>query len=200
MGKSKWKRNRRKQVERTERVKPPPEAAQHHRPWPMMMLLHLGPDANGIDADEFEAGIEIVETFKAITAEMQVRGTRDGLPGSHEMSDRIAFMGNVWFEWTRQIGPVATHIVEQIEDAVPIHSPDALRLALRRWLKVKRDLLRAVDKQPSTVLTYVDAVYVRGDRGHALPISRPSPPTHQVTRTARAPTQAAYRCATAKRA
>src|SRR3954451_6828273 len=96
------RKHRRRPVDRAERVKPTPEAAQHSRPWPLMLLLHLGPDADGIDSDEFEALIEIVQTFKALTAELQLHGTAMSHEqryngASPELSDRLALMTNVWF-------------------------------------------------------------------------------------------------------
>lgn len=112
----------------------------------MQILLARGPEKEGIDADEFEAGIELVEVFRAITAALQARGLSYDDPrggyGNGAMSDRLATLSAVWFEWCRQIGPVATQIVEQVEDASPIRSPVILRLALRRWIKIRRDLSR----------------------------------------------------------
>jgi hypothetical protein len=146
---------RRAKVNREERSAPPPEAAQHHRPWPLQVLAHQGV----IDSDEFEAAIELVETFRAITAELQAKGLSLGDPrglygGSGAMSDRAAFMSAVWFEWSFRVGPVATQLVEQIEDTTAIRSPVVLRLGLRRWLKVKDDLRRnRIDKPLHRVLT-----------------------------------------------
>lgn len=206
-------RRSRGKVARTERVKPPPEAAQHHRPWPMQVLLARGPEGDGIDSDEFEAGIELVETFRALTSSLQAKGVSLGephtvsSPGGTSMSDKAAMMTEVWFTWCRDVGPVATQIVEMVEDQIPIRSPAVLRLALRRWLKVRSDTYhhhrtanpqpqRIVDSVPSNMLTIDRGLFsATGDRGHALPITRPSPPTRtqQGQGTGRALTQAAHR-------
>jgi len=200
------KKNRRRKVERAERVKPPPEAAQHARPWPLQELLRLGPEGDGIDADEFEAAIEIVETFKMLTAELQVHGVRaadlHGIASSRQLSDRAAFMISIWFQWSMQVGPIAGQLVDQIEDALPIRSPAILRAGLRRWLKVRHDMQRGLDREPRKMLTMRSEPQVRGDRGYALPISHPSSPVRQVARAARSagtPAQAAHRSAAAKR-
>lgn len=199
------KRSRkRRQVDRTERVLPTPEAAQHHRPWPMMLLLHAGPEGDGIDSDEFEAGIEIVETFRSLTAAQQLRGAdldEVAVRSAHQLSDRAAMMIAVWFEWSAQVGPGASLLVDWIEDAAPIRSVVVLRAGMRRWLKVKRDMLRSLDTQPRSVLTSPARSSV-GDQGHALPITNAPTPIRQVTSTdrrARAPTQSAHRPAASKR-
>lgn len=201
-------KRRRPNVDRTERVKPTPEAAQHHRPWPLMLLLHQGAADGGLEADEFEACIEIVETFKALVADCMIRPShleRISLAQAFGgMSDRAAVMTNVWFTWSKEIGPAATHIVEQIEDSVPIRSPELLRLAARRWLKIRRDMLRSLDSeaQRMRLTAPVTSSYGEthnGDRGYALPISPPPTPTSQRPSAVRAPTQGAHRSVTPKR-
>lgn len=165
------RRKRRPQVDRAERVLPPPEAAQHHRAWPMQVLLALGPDNDGIDDDEFEAALDIVEAYHALTIELGMKALlleSERVTGSHApMTDRDAERIACWFEWSAQVGPVATHIVEQIEDEAPIRSVLLLRLACQRWLRIKRDRARAIDKPPATVLT----LPARSSVGAALPPS-----------------------------
>lgn len=199
------KNRKRRTVDRAERVKPTPEAAQHHRPWPLMLLLHQGPDANGLDVDEFEAGIEIVETFKALThglgiAALSIEFEKVAANYSDPMSDRAALMIGVWFRWCHEIGPVATQLVEQIEDASPIRSVEVLRFGLRRWAKLKHDVLRGIDNHPHILTGSAWRDLPAGDRGaHAVPISHSQTPLRQVPSRAGAPAQAALRSATSKR-
>lgn len=195
-----------RQVDRSERVKPTPETLAKLKPWPMQSLLHAGPEHDGIDADEFEAAIEIVETFKGFTARLQAHGIALAEPRAMEyahdlvgeMSDRLAMMVNVWFEWCWQIGPVATQLVEQIEDEQPIRSVTLLRMALRRWLKVKHDLFRPIDSTPERLTACGQRSVSAGDRG-AIPISYPSTTFSPRPNAAGAAPQAALRSASTKR-
>ncbi len=153
---------RRRQVDRTERVLPPPEAAQHFRPWPMQTLLALGhPD--GIDADEFEAALQIVETFRTLTLEIgerhQSMEQRIGISAtSFAMSDRDAERCACWFEWSLHLPTgLPSRLVAWIEDDAPIGSVEVLRRACRLWDRVRSDRAKppvaAVDKTPRHMLT-----------------------------------------------
>jgi hypothetical protein len=145
---------KRRTVKRTERVKPPPEAAQHQRPWPLQQLLKLGAADGGIEADEFEAALQMVEAFKSLTAELGMRSTdgtgaeRGGLVDEFakaEMSDRDAERCALWFAWADRLPPTmhAALLVEQIEDRVPIVSVPLLRHACHLWEATARDQGRA---------------------------------------------------------
>ena len=152
---------RRRQVDRTERVLPPPEAAQHKRAWPMQDLLALGAKDGGLDADDFEAALQIVETFKVLTLGLGIAGltleiehiaTEGHVAGG--MSERDAERCAVWFTWAREMPhAVAWRFVAEIEDEKPISSVDELRTACRRWLKIKSDRTRTIDKAPRDMLT-----------------------------------------------
>ncbi len=162
---------RRRQVDRTERVLPPPEAAQHFRPWPMQTLLALGhPD--GIDADEFEAALQIVETFKALVVGLgmvaippeRLMGEIGGTVGG--MSDRDAERCACWFEWSLRLPlGLPPRLVAWIEDDVPIGSVEVLRRACRLWDRVRSDRAKppvaAVDKTPRHMLTLSPSSFVR---------------------------------------
>jgi hypothetical protein len=157
------KKGRRRQVDRTERVMPPPEAAQHHRPWPMQTLLAAGhPD--GIDADEFEAALQIVETFKALVVGLgmvaitpeRLMGDIGGTTGG--MSDRDAERCACWFEWSLRLPTgLPPRLVGWIEDDLPIGSVDVLRRACRLWDRIRGDRAKppvaAIDKTPRHMLT-----------------------------------------------
>lgn len=183
---------RRRQVDRTERVLPTPEAAQHHRAWPMQELLARGAKDGGLDADEFEAAVEIVETFKVLVADLDVHGTFSGEArgvsgGEHGfMSDRNAERCAVWFEWSMHLPRgMPTRLVAEIEDEQPISSVAELLHACRRWLKVKHDRSRVVDNHPSAVLTLPLAeVRPSGTSRHAPPPSSRSAPTPLIMRAA----------------
>lgn len=170
---------KRKRVDRTERIKPPPEAAQHRRDWPLQTLLALGPEADGIDSDEFEAAVELVETYRALTAELQARGAQiEALPvhtATRGMSDSVARMCAVWFAWSEFVGPVATHIVEQIEDEMPIRSVAILRAGLRHWLRLKPAVLQNLDNTPGFRLTMFGPTNMRRGQVDAYSTADASP-------------------------
>jgi hypothetical protein len=158
---AKRRAERRARVERAERVKPPPEAAQHRRTWPLQALLVAGhPD--GIDADEFEAALQIVETFKALTAQLGILPARldDTIGGSSGLSDRDADRIACWFEWSARLPlGLPTRLVAWIEDELPIQSVELLRRACRQWDRVRSDRAKdqprgvaAIDKTPPAVL------------------------------------------------
>jgi hypothetical protein len=58
---------RRRQVDRTERVRPSAFAEAKKRPWSMQLLLDAGREDGGIDVDQHEAALEIVSCYRAIT-------------------------------------------------------------------------------------------------------------------------------------
>lgn len=64
---AKARAQRRQRVNRNERVKPSALAEAKKRPWPMQVLLQRGPEAGGISAEQFEAGLEIVDAYEALT-------------------------------------------------------------------------------------------------------------------------------------
>src|SRR5215467_13886603 len=80
MSKSRAQRraNRRRAVDRTERVKPSPLAEAKKRPWTMMVLLDRGPEAQGISAEHFEAGIDVAEACEALTRMLGYRAASRG--------------------------------------------------------------------------------------------------------------------------
>jgi hypothetical protein len=123
----------------------------------MQVLLAAGPDAGGIDADEFEAALQIVETYKALTAKLGIHPARldDTYGGNGGMSDRDAEAIACWFHWSAWL-PVGlpTRLVREIEDDEPIRSVTVLRRACRSWHKVRADRSRsavAVDNPPPVV-------------------------------------------------
>jgi hypothetical protein len=191
------RKRRRRTVHREERVKPPPEAAQHRRPWPMQTLLAAGPEGGGIDSDEFEAALQIVETFHVLTHGLGVVGLSGGLEKivanySGSMSDRDAERCAVWFAWAMLL-PVGlpTRLVAWIEDDQSIGSVEVLRRATRLWDKVRSDRARprsfGIDRPPPDVLPmHVEIIYGQkaiasrgnGPTGHHLPTSMMTTPTH----------------------
>jgi hypothetical protein len=180
-------RKRRRRVTREDRVKPPPEAAQHHRPWPMQVLLVAGPEGGGIDADEFEAALQIVETFRVLTHGLGIAalsGDFAKIPGNYagSMSDRDAERCAIWFEWAMRL-PVGlpSRLVAWIEDESPILAVEVLRRACRLWDRVRTDRRReptvvALDRLPRMMLTMAGP---RCDQNAtARPGNLPSP--HQI--------------------
>lgn len=170
----------RRKVDRSERVLPPPEAAQHHRPWPLQSLLVAGhPD--GIDADEFEAALQIVEAFRALTLQLGTQSLpleAERVAGWHGgMSDRDAERVACWFEWSLRLPTgLPPRLVGWIEDEQSIGSVEVLRRACRLWDRVRSDRKRgvsAVDKPPSVVLT-LSPVEVRPQHIAARPVNLPA--------------------------
>lgn len=182
MGKSRAQRRaaRRARVDRIERVTPPPEAAQHHRPWPMQVLLAAGPEHGGIDADEFEAALQIVETFAALTQGLAVSGTsadlcRIGGNYSGSMSDRDAERIAVWFDWSTLLPRgLPPRLVRWIEDDEPVGSVAVLRRSCHLWDRVRRDhaqetCSRTVDTVAHPVLTMA-----RGELSNSSRVNLPA--------------------------
>jgi hypothetical protein len=137
------RKRKRRSVNREERVKPPPEARQHQRVWPMSILLIKGASGGGIDADEFEAALQIVETFKAFTSALAIHHASAelvGLANGGHMSDRDAERVSVWLEWSMHLPQgLPTRLVREIEDEEEIRSVPILRHACRLWDKVRGD-------------------------------------------------------------
>jgi hypothetical protein len=160
--KQRQRKQRRGHVDRSERVKPTPEAAQHHRAWPLQTLLVLGAKDGGLDADEFEAALEIVEAFHAFTLHLgfQSKLVEDRVfTGGYvepTPSDRAAEQVATWLAWSLWLPRgVPPRLVAWIEDDEPIASVSVLRHACRLWLKVKSDRRREgekIDKTPPAVL------------------------------------------------
>lgn len=174
------RRRARGKVDRSERVLPPPEAAQHHRPWPMQELLQLGhPD--GIDADEFEAALQIVETFHILTLETgerhQAMEQRIGISRiAYAMSDRDAERCACWFDWSSRLpARLPTRLVAWIEDEQPVGSVEVLRRACRLWDRVRSDRAKprvaGVDMAPRHVLTIAPPQLRQADIA-ASPVNR----------------------------
>lgn len=206
------KRRRRKHspVIRAERIEAPPEAAQHQRPWPLQLLLQAGPEGDGLDSDEFEAAVEIVETFKALTIALQVRGTAPEHIGvAHgELSDRAALMISIWFEWRARLGDLdCVALAQEIEDDRAIVSVALLRSACRSWLKAKEDITRprrSLDRTyqmelPARACSDVRLPHSPMVVAHAAATSHPSPAIRQGPSRAGAPAQGVVRSAPAKR-
>jgi len=157
-------KRRAKRVDRAERVLPPPEAAQHRRLWPMQTLLHIGPP-DGIDAGEFEAALQIVETWHVLVRDREMLTPSPerlmlGHAGfsSPSMSDRDAERVVCWFEWSAHLPlGLPPRLVAWIEDEQPIGSVEVLRRALRMWDRVRADRAKlpvaGVDTEPPYVLT-----------------------------------------------
>ena len=176
------KRRRRAQVERSERVKPPPEAAQHHRPWPMQLLLQAGPEGGGIDADEFEAALQIVETYKALVRTLDIAAAAleriAAVPAPRtSMSDRDAELIACWFDWSQLLPRgLPPRLVHWVEDDEPIGSVAVLRRACRLWDRCRSERAKGcpppVDKTAPGVLTISRALVIAPDF-NASPVNLP---------------------------
>jgi hypothetical protein len=139
---------RRRTVNRGDRVKPPPEAAQHQRPWTMRELLIAGPDDGGIDADQFQSGEDIVEAFRALTKQLGYAVLwldRRVTSTVRDMSPREARLATIYLEWGRafqQRWHCRPHVVvEWIEDQRVLDrgAVALLRRGLDLWERIRSE-------------------------------------------------------------
>jgi hypothetical protein len=137
----------------------------------MQELLALGDQGGGLDADEFEAALQIVETFHVLTAGLGMAAVTidrlmlDRANGSTTMSDRDAERCATWFDWSMRLPRgLAAKLVAEIEDQQPIRSVDVLRHACRMWDKTRSDrasATRRLDDPPSVVVDIARPSYAR---------------------------------------
>jgi hypothetical protein len=127
MGKAKkrWD-NKRKSVDRSERVAATPETLAKLKPWPMQDLLRKGPDDGGISSGQFEAALQIVEAFKVVTHALGFKPidlAKVG-HGASDLGSRGCRLWNIYIEWGNAFqrrALLAPHvIVEMVEDGRPI--------------------------------------------------------------------------------
>ena len=150
MSKSRAKRRaiRRRAVDRTERGKPSPLAEAKKRPWTMMVLLDRGPEAQGISAEQFEAGIDIADAFEALTRALGYRAASPEAVLVHRgwdrflsMSPREARMISIYLAWAPELqrrlrlrGHVVMEWVQDERCLAPADLPRFVR-ALDLWCK-----------------------------------------------------------------
>ena len=144
-------RRRRARVERAERVQPTPETLAKLRPWTMAELLRLGPEAGGIDPNQHEAAVEIVDAFRALTKELGYRPLdleRIGR-GTVEMGPRDLRLATIYLAWAslfqRRFMRRAHIVVEWIEDErhIDIDAMPLLTGALNLWDAARGNVDRA---------------------------------------------------------
>jgi hypothetical protein len=170
MAKNRAKRRaeRRARVVRAERVQPTPETLAKLKPWTMAELLRLGPEGGGIDPTQHEAGVEIVDAFKALTKELGYRPLdleRVGR-GSVEMGPRELRLATIYLAWAsayQRRFMVRPHVVvEWIEDErrLDVGAMPLLCGALNLWEAVRGDVDRAqsVQRQRHTIVAECNVV------------------------------------------
>jgi hypothetical protein len=165
---SKKKRRSRKQrrsVRRSERVKPSALAEAKKRAWPMQALLERGRENVGIDADQFECAVEIVDAFKAITRALGFRPVvlNSIARTAVEMSPRDERLASTYLLWGTDLVKrflLRPHVVvEWIEDerAFGDDAVPTLSKALDLWDKHRTDygrtLRRGIDNTVSKGFT-----------------------------------------------
>ena len=120
-----------------------------------MQALLVAGHPHGIDAQEFEAALQIVEAFRSLAPELQPRPARldDARGGGlSDMSDRDAERAAVWFAWARRLpAGVPTRLVAEIEDVQPVRSVDVLRHACRLWDDERAAMRRGENSCPRPV-------------------------------------------------
>ena len=186
MSKSRTQRRaakRRRAVDRTERVKPSPLAEAKKRPWTMMVLLDRGPEAQGISAEQFEAGIDVAEAFEALTRALGYRAASPEAVLAHRgwdrflsMSSREARMIAIYLAWAPELqrrlrlrGHVVMEWVQDDRDLIAADLPRFIR-ALDLWCAY-RDKWRAdsLTKVSVKELTTFSVVELRPERSSAAP-------------------------------
>ncbi len=144
-------RRRRARVERADRVQPTPETLAKLRPWTMAELLRLGPESGGIDPNQHEAAVEIVDAFKALTRELGYRPLdleRVGR-GTVEMGPRDLRLATIYLAWAslfqRRFMRRAHIVVEWIEDErhIDVDAMPLLTGALNLWDAARGNVDRA---------------------------------------------------------
>lgn len=157
---------RRAKVNRGERIKPTPETLAKLRPWPMQQLLIAGPDQGGIDANEFEAALQIVEAFRVLVADIDLRSQLIECERVNQlnydfrstgMSERDAERCAIWFEWSARLpAGLPPRLVAWIEDETPIGSVAVLRHGCRLWERSRNEhhqRRQALDKTMPDMVT-----------------------------------------------
>jgi hypothetical protein len=102
----KWaSRKARTAVDRAERVKPSPLAEAKKQPWTLQSLLRLGSDGGGIEPEQFEAALLIVEAFRAITRGLGFRPLDLSVirHGFAELSPREVWLSMIYLAWGHEV-------------------------------------------------------------------------------------------------
>jgi hypothetical protein len=141
---------RRRQVDRAERVKPSPLAEAKKRPWSMQVLLEAGREGGGIDADQHEAALEIVDCYRGITAEVRCSHTDlenhrhcpSMKPAGYGDAQRSALYLAWCHEILRRMRLRPAIVVGWIEDTASPIAVELLSRALDLWLQTKHELGR----------------------------------------------------------
>lgn len=172
---------RRRAVDRTERVKPSPLAEAKKRPWIMMVLLDRGPEAQGISAEQFEAGIDVAESFEALTRALGYRAAspetvlaQRGWDRFQSMSAREARMIAIYLAWAPELQRrlrLRGHVVmEWVQDERYLSAADLPRFirALDLWCKHRSEWRADSLTKPSVKeLTRFSVVELRPERSSA---------------------------------
>jgi hypothetical protein len=130
------------------------------RPWIMQTLLQRGPDAEGISAEQFEAGIEVADAYDALTrgagfSAVSFNASALGYSGSHDvdLSPREVRLTAIYLAWVMALqqrsGLHGSLIVEWIKEERPLgHSLPWLVKALELWIQQRDDWRPALLTQP----------------------------------------------------
>lgn len=149
--KSRAARRAAKRTPRSRRIaRIPREPMLPRAAWLLNILLERGRDREGIDAEQFESAVEIVDAFKAITREVGYRpldlerigvGRRD-----RDMSPREVRLSVIYFGWgvelIRRLFIRPHVVVEWIEDErqLDVGALPVLSKSLDLWDKIRGDL------------------------------------------------------------
>jgi hypothetical protein len=172
--------NRRRAVDRTERVKPSPLAEAKKHPWTMMVLLDRGPEAQGISAEQFEAGIDVAEAFEVLTRTLGYRAASPEAVLVHRgwdrflsMSTREARMIAIYLAWATELQRrlrLRGHVVmEWVQDERSLTAADLPKLirALDLWCKHRDEWRTKNLTKPSVLeLTTSRVVELRPERSY----------------------------------
>src|SRR5689334_8516703 len=147
----------------------------------MMALLDRGPEAQGISAEQFEAGIDVAEAFEAITRTLGYRAASPEAVLAHRGWDRFLSMSAgearviaIYLTWAPELQRrlrLRGHVVmEWVQDERNLTAADLPRFirALDLWCK-HRDEWRAdsLTKASAKELTTFSSVELRPEHSFA---------------------------------
>lgn len=164
MARSRAQRRAARRAASAQRVKPSAMAEAKKRPWPMQELLRLGPEKGGIDAEQFEAGVEVAEAHHALTRTLGYRSNADyerpydRIETQHGLADlnpRDLRLVTVYLAWGRELtdrlGVKAHQVVTWVNGDSPPPALLMLTRALDLWGQARDDHDRAAKARRETV-------------------------------------------------
>jgi hypothetical protein len=124
-----------RRVVRTDRVQATPETLAKLKPWPMQELLAKGRHGGGLESDQFEAALQIVEAFGVISHGLGYKPTdlsRVG-HGTGDISPRQCRLWNIYVAWGNEYlrrTRIRPHVVVDLVEDSRAMDPAGVRLVV----------------------------------------------------------------------